>query len=69
MESSTDESTTAHQPGKSWIVLEEDDGNGFGLPLLMATGPLLKEWKKKTFEILKKYLFPNLAKACHVIKK
>lgn len=40
MESSTEESTTAHQPGKSWIVLEEDDGNGLGLPLLMATGGL-----------------------------
>ena len=38
METSTETRTTPHQPGKSWIVLEEDDGNGLGLPLLMATG-------------------------------
>lgn len=41
METSTERAeTTPHQPGKSWIVLEEDDGHGLGLPLLMATGGL-----------------------------
>jgi len=40
METSTEQTATPHQPGKSWIVLEEDDGNSLGLPLLMATGGL-----------------------------
>ena len=65
MESSTEESTTAHQPGKSWIVLEEDDGNGLGLPLLMATGQPLKE---KTLTNLLFQLLPRMATG-QLIKK
>ena len=47
METSTEQSATPHQPGKSWIVLEEDDGNSLGLPLLMATGQLLTIFENK----------------------